>query len=126
MSARPNAITDLLRHWSTGDAESEARLVEAIYPELRRLAARHLAGERAALSLETTDLVHEAWMRLCADGEPEWESKAHFFGAAANAMRNILVEQARRKRSLKRDASRRQELGTDLPAIAPIRWRRFF
>jgi RNA polymerase sigma factor (TIGR02999 family) len=70
-------------------------------------------------TIQTTELVHEAWMRLVAHGEQGWESKGHFFGAAANAIRNILVDQARRRHSQKRDASRKREIDSELPELEP-------
>lgn len=72
-----------------------------VYDELRRLAAMRLAQERPGQTLQATALVHEAWLRLNPTGQPQWQSRAHFFGAAAEAIRRILVENARRKRRLK-------------------------
>ena len=69
--------------------------------------------------MQVTDLVHEAWLRLVANGAPEFEGRAHFFGAAASAMRHHMVEAARRKGSLKRDAARKQGLPEDLAGIEP-------
>ena len=73
-----------------------------LYDELRRLAAHKMAQERPGQTLQPTALVHEAWLRLGADQQPKWENRAHFLAAAAEAMRRILVEKARRKHRLKR------------------------
>jgi RNA polymerase sigma factor (TIGR02999 family) len=82
-----------------------------------------LARERRAAlarndSLRTTDLLHECWLRLYGSEQPRWENRRHFFGAAANAMRNILVDRARRRSALKREAQRKEELADDLPEFA--------
>jgi RNA polymerase sigma factor (TIGR02999 family) len=77
-------------------------LLPLVYEELRRLAAHKMAQERPGQTLQPTALVHEAWLRLGADGQPPWRNRAHFFAAAAEAMRQILVERARRHTALKR------------------------
>jgi len=99
--------------------ESEG-LLELLYEELRRLARRALAGEANGLTLQPTALVHEAWLRLSAEGRGHWESRAQFFSAASTAMRRILVERARRAGRLKRGAAlHRAALVEDaLPAAA--------
>jgi len=81
-----------------------ADLTPLLYAELRRLAAQKMATESPGHTLQPTALVHEAWMRLACDGAPAWQNRAHFFGAAAEAMRRILVEHARRKQRQKRGA----------------------
>lgn len=96
------------------DAE---RLLPLVYDELRELARARVAKLARGHTLQATELVHEAWMRVVAGGDPGWDSRAHFFGAAANAMRNILVEQARRRFSQKRDAKRKEELPSELPEL---------
>ena len=73
-----------------------------VYDELRRIAAHKMAGESAGHTLQATALVHEAWLRLAGSNQKSWENRAHFFGAAAEAMRRILVDSARRKQSQKR------------------------
>ncbi|MCX6929990.1 MAG: ECF-type sigma factor, partial [Verrucomicrobia bacterium] len=77
-------------------------LLPLVYEELRRLAAHKMALEAPGQTLQPTALVHEAWLRLGADGQPPWQNRAHFFAAAAEAMRRILVERARRRTALKR------------------------
>jgi len=110
------AIANLLRGGNDGRS-SAVGLLPLVYDELRQLARARVAKLAPGHTLRATDLVHEAWLRVVAGGDPGWASRAHFFGAAANAMRNILVEQARRRSSLKRDASRSAELPTDLPDL---------
>ena len=80
---------------------SAAELLPAIYEELRRLAARKLAQERLGQTLQATALVHEAWLRLVREEDPDWNDPQHFFCAAATAMRRILIDNARRKKSPK-------------------------
>jgi RNA polymerase sigma factor (TIGR02999 family) len=77
-------------------------LLTLVYDELRRVAAGHMAQEQAGQTLQPTALVHEAWLRLVGDGDRTWENRAHFFAAASEAMRRILIENARRKSALKR------------------------
>jgi RNA polymerase sigma factor (TIGR02999 family) len=81
--------------------EKAAELLPQVYAELRRLAAWHLAKEKPGQTLQATALVHEAYLRLVGKEDPVWNSRRHFFGAAAEAMRRILVENARRKKRLK-------------------------
>ena len=96
-------ITLMLKAVERGNADASADLLPLVYEELRRLAAARMAREAAGHTLQPTALVHEAWLRLIGDGAPaNWQSRGHFFAAAATAMRRILVENARRKRRLKR------------------------
>jgi RNA polymerase sigma factor (TIGR02999 family) len=98
-----NDVSGLLHQISQGSAESAAELLPLVYDELRRLAAQKLRKESGQGTLQPTALVHEAYLRLIGDdAEMAWDSKAHFFVAAAEAMHRILVESARRKRSQKR------------------------
>ncbi|HVZ64270.1 MAG TPA: ECF-type sigma factor [Lacunisphaera sp.] len=90
-------VTLILRRLDAGDERAAAELMAKVYDELRRLAHAKLAREPAGQTLQTTALVHEAWLRLGGDHQPRWENRAHFFGAAAQAMRRILVDNARRK-----------------------------
>jgi len=93
----------------------EERLFSQVYAELRSMAASYLRMERAAHTLQPTELVHEAYMRLVASDRMTWEGRAHFFGTAARAMRQILVDYARRRRALKRGKGyRRVSLHSDL------------
>jgi RNA polymerase sigma factor (TIGR02999 family) len=94
-------ITRMLEEAADGDLHASDRLLAAVYDELRRLAARKLARERPGHTLQATALVHEAYLRLLGSEAGQWENSKHFFGAAAEAMRRILVESARRKARLK-------------------------
>ena len=85
-----------------GELPPAEELLPLVYEELRRLAAHKMAQEAPGQTLQPTALVHEAWLRLGADGQPVWKNRAHFFAAAAEAMRRILVERARRRIALKR------------------------
>ena len=98
-------VTLLLNNLSSGPADAAEDLVPLVYDELRRLAASRLSREMPGQTLQATALVHEAYLRLVPPGSArEWNGRGHFFGAAAEAMRRILVENARRKMSLKRGA----------------------
>ena len=94
-------VTRILDRAQQGDAKAAAELLPLVYEELRRLAAHKMAQEAAGQTLQATALVHEAWLRLVGDGQPRWQGRGHFFAAAAEAMRRILVENARRKRRLR-------------------------
>jgi RNA polymerase sigma factor (TIGR02999 family) len=95
-------VTRLLHSIETGDRQAAAELLPAVYDELRKLAAVQLTHENAAQSLNATALVHEAWLRLVGDGDrPHWENRRHFFGAAATAIRRILVDRARQRNRLR-------------------------
>lgn len=87
-----------------GDPQAAEEIVALVYDELRRMAAAKLAREAPGQTLQATALVHEAWLRLGADAQPTWENRAHFFGAAAQAMRRIMVDSARKKAASKRGA----------------------
>ena len=94
-------ITRLLEAAERGDAQAADELLPLVYEELRKLAAQKLANEPPGQTLQPTALVHEAWLRLTANRNQQWNSQGHFFAAAAEAMRRILVENARRKLRLK-------------------------
>ena len=106
-------VTRILSAIEHGDPKAAEQLLPLIYDELRKLAAARLAGEKPGQTLQATALVHEAYLRLVGDQDaPRWEGRGHFFAAAAEAMRRILVENARRKKRLKRGGDRRRvELG---------------
>jgi len=102
-SERPTGeITLLLRKTEQGDARAADQVLRLVYGELRRLAAAKMSRETPGQTLQPTALVHEMWLRLGGDQQPAWRSRAHFFAAAAEAMRRILVDTARRKRALRR------------------------
>ena len=87
----------MLRRVEQGDPHAAAELLPLVYEELRKLAAQKMAREPAGQTLQATALVHEAWLRLGGDSQPNWGDRAHFFAAAAEAMRRILIDTARRK-----------------------------
>ena len=112
-------VTRLLNAMERGDAQATGELLPLVYQELRTLARAHMAQERAEHTLQATALVHEAYLRLVKDEGPHWDGRQHFFAAAAEAMRRILIEHARSKNALKRGGQReRVELDNDLPQIA--------
>jgi RNA polymerase sigma factor (TIGR02999 family) len=96
-------VTRLLQQAGTGDASASARLLDHVYADLRRQAGARMRSERSGHTLQPTALVHEAYLRLVGD-DVQWENRAHFFGAAAEAMRRILIEHARGKAAQKRGA----------------------
>ncbi len=97
-------VTQILTAVRAGDDAAATRLFELVYAELRQVAAQKMAHEAAGHTLQPTALVHEAWLRLGADAQPHWQNRAHFFAAAAEAMRRILVDRARRKQAQRRGA----------------------
>ena len=101
-SAAASEITLVLQGLRVGNGQAATDLMPLVYDELRRLAAIRMAQESSNQTLQATALLHEAWLRLVGDGDRTWQNRAHFFGAAAEAMRRILVENARRKSRLKR------------------------
>ncbi len=110
-------VTSILNAIDSGDAHAATQLLPLVYDELRRLAARKLAQEKPGQTLDATALVHEAYLRLVGDGaERSWDNRGHFFIAAAEAMRRILVENARRKMRRKHGGGRRR---LDLDALDP-------
>jgi RNA polymerase sigma factor (TIGR02999 family) len=104
MSDQPN-ITELLVGYGRGDKESLDQLMPIVYDELRRQAARYLRHERPGNTLQTTALIHEAYVRLVDQRNVQWQNRAHFFGIAAQLMRRILVDHARTKKRAKRGGS---------------------
>lgn len=95
-------VTQILTAMEQGKSQAAEELLPLVYGELRRLAAWRLANEKPGQTLQATALVHEAYLRLVGKEDPKWQGRRHFFGAAAEAMRRILVENARRKSRLKR------------------------
>lgn len=94
-------VTQILTAIEQGDADAADKLLPLVYEELRKLAAHKMANEVAGQTLQPTVLVHEAWMRLVGKETPKFQNRAHFFAAVAEAMRRILIENARRKRALR-------------------------
>jgi len=116
-----SAVTVILNRAQQGDPHAGAELLPLVYDELRRLAAHRLAGERNEHTLQPTALVHEAWLKISGADDHDWNGRQHFFAAAAEAMRRILVNRARRRQAAKRGAGEvcldADEL--DIPAPAP-------
>jgi|SRR5687767_4355220 len=102
-------VTRILTAIERGEAAATDELLPLVYGELRRIAAHKMSAEAAGHTLQPTALVHEAWLRLVGSEERQWQNRAHFFGAAAEAMRRILVDHARRKLSQKRGAGMQPE-----------------
>jgi len=97
-----NQVTELLVRWRGGDKAALDALMPLVYTELRRIANRHLQGERSDHTLQSTALVHEAYVRMTNQQLPQWQNRAHFFAVAAQLMRQILVDHARTHRASKR------------------------
>ena len=102
MANKGEEITELLVRWRNGEAQALDRLVPLVYAELHRLARRYLRSERCGHTLQSTALVHEAYLRLADQSRIEWQNRAHFYGVAAALIRNILVDYARTHRAAKR------------------------
>src|SRR5262245_7580430 len=102
MRTPPSEITQLLRKWSEGDRAALDQLMPIVYQELRKLANSYLRGERSDHTLQPTALINEAYIRLVKQDFPEWQSRKHFYGVAAQLMRQILVEHARARATAKR------------------------
>ncbi|HVI85974.1 MAG TPA: ECF-type sigma factor, partial [bacterium] len=94
-------VTQILQSIERGDARAAGDLLPLVYDELRKLAASRMAREAPGQTLQPTALVHEAWLRLAGNEALRWDSRAHFFGAAAEAMRRILIDNARRRQALR-------------------------
>jgi RNA polymerase sigma factor (TIGR02999 family) len=114
-------VTRILNELASGDGKAADELLPLVYRELRRLAAAKLARERAEQTLQATDLVHEAYLRLVGGGaERSWDNRRHFFAAAAEAMRRILIERARRRQAARHGGGRRRiELDEGLAVQEP-------
>src|SRR5262247_2855338 len=127
MKTSPNEITQLLLRWSRGDQSALEQLMPVVYEELRKLAGGYLRSERPDHTLQPTALINEAYLRLVKQDFPEWHSRKHFYGVAAQLMRQILVEHARARGAAKRDAGIKlsldetptfsQDQGADLVAL---------
>src|SRR5260370_36302272 len=106
MDTGPGEITRLLGELREGKRDAEARLMEAVLPELKRRAASYLRGERPGHTLQTTALVNEAYLELTGRSQVDWKDGPHFFAVAAEAMRRILVDYARARNAAKRGGGR--------------------
>ena len=112
MTREPRALTQLLQAWTSGDEGAVERLIPEVYGELRVLARAYLRRERPGHTLQTSDLVNEAYIRLVGQKRTRWQNRSHFFGVTAQIMRRILVDRARARRSAKR--------GGDAPLLEPL------
>lgn len=106
MSPEPGGVSDLLRAWGLGDARAREDLMPLVYRELRRRAGAYLRNERRDHTLQPTALVHEAYVKLVGQDRVTWQNRAQFFGVAAQMMRRILVDHARRHHAAKRPGGR--------------------
>src|SRR5262249_35254043 len=102
MANKSERITELLVSWRNGNAHALDRLIPLVYDELHRLAHRYLRSERRGHTLQSTELLHEAYLRLADQKRIEWRNRAHFYGIAAALIRNILVDYARAHKAAKR------------------------
>jgi RNA polymerase sigma factor (TIGR02999 family) len=118
MLASMSEVTRILSAAAAGDPRAANELLPLVYEELRKLAAARLADEKAGQTLQATALVHEAYLRLVGNEEP-WNGRGHFFAAAAEAMRRILVENARRRGRVRHGGGRRRVELSDVPAAVP-------
>jgi RNA polymerase sigma factor (TIGR02999 family) len=119
MSSSRDECTRLLREFEEGGSQAAAALMPLVYEELRMLARARVAREAPGQTIGATVLVHEAYLRLVGKQDPGWNGRAHFFGAAALAMRRILVEQARRKRRVRHGGEHRRVDLADLDQLSP-------
>jgi len=109
--ARNEDLTTLLKDWSSGDAGAGEQLMALVYDELRSLSTSRLRAHGGPVTLQATELINEAYLRLSAQSDTDWQNRGHFFAIAATVMRRVLLDQARRRHSAKRD--RRLETSDD-------------
>jgi RNA polymerase sigma factor (TIGR02999 family) len=119
-SPNVSEVTLMLDAVARGRKQASEDLLPLVYDELRRLAAVRMAQEAAGQTLQPTALVHEAWLQLVGAGERSWQNRAHFFGAAASAMRRILIDRARRRASIKRGGGQARVELEIADLVAPI------
>jgi len=106
METSEQSFSELLQRWSNGDSGARDQLMPLVYGELRRMARRYMRQQPTGHTLQTTALIHEAYLRLIGQEEKQWKNRAHFFGVAAQAMRHILVDYARARQTAKRGGAR--------------------
>jgi len=114
-----NDVTRILNSIEHGDRQAAGQLLPLVYDELRKLAAFKMANEAPGQTLQPTSLVHEAWLRVTGGKEQDWDGRAHFFGAAAEAMRRILIENARRKKALRHGGGQARLNSAEIEIEAP-------
>jgi RNA polymerase sigma factor (TIGR02999 family) len=122
-AAEHSETTRLLRLWAKGDQEALEELTPRVYDELRRIARRFMRDEQPGRTIQTTDLVHEAYLRLIDVSNVDWQHRAHFFAVAARIMRRILLDQARRRIAAKRGGSAPRLNLDDFPDPGGVRAR---
>ena len=120
MEERPSRATRLIRQVAEGDRHAAEELLPLVYDELRSLARAKMAREKPGQTLQPTALVHEAYIRLVQGADPGWEGRRHFFGAAAEAMRRILIERARRQAAGKHGGEAERVTLTDVAGEQPV------
>lgn len=116
--SQPGEVTALLAKWRSGDADALDRLIPIVYDDLRRVAARYMRSEHPGHTLQTTALVHEAYLRLTREQDRTWEDRAHFFAAAAQIMRNLLIDRARASTRGKRGGGATELSLAEVPELA--------
>jgi RNA polymerase sigma factor (TIGR02999 family) len=104
VSFPPQQVTELLFQWRNGDASAVDKLIPLVEPELHRLAHQYMSRERPGQTLQTTALLNDAYLKLADKTHPQWENRVHFFAVAAQLMRHIMVDRARRRQAIKRGA----------------------
>ena len=114
-------VTRVLNSIEAGNANAADELLPLVYEELRRLAVHRMANEAPGQTLQPTALVHEAWLRVSGPNQAKWQSRAHFFGAAAEAMRRILIEKARRRRALRHGGGQQRLDIEDIEIASPAK-----
>jgi RNA polymerase sigma factor (TIGR02999 family) len=119
MTPAPQELSQLLRAWSDGDKTAFDKLMPLVYDELRKMAKRYMDRQQAGHTLQTTALIHEAYLRLVDQSEAQWQNRAHFFAVAATAMRHILVDHARARQAAKRGGEA-QQLSLDKAAAVSV------
>lgn len=118
MTPAPQEVSQLLRAWSDGDKAAFDKLLPLIYEELRQMAKRYMDRQQVGHTLQTTALIHEAYLRLVDQPEARWQNRAHFFGVAATAMRHILVDHARTRQAAKRGGAAQQVTLDEAAAVS--------
>jgi len=119
-------VTRILHSIDSGDTKGAEELLPLVYEDLRKLAAHKMAHEAQGQTLQPTALVHEAWLRLTGSENVKWEGRAHFFGAAAEAMRRILIENARRKRALRHGGGQQRFDIQEVESLPPRRTKNYW
>jgi len=115
-----NDVTLILQKIERGDPNATEELLPLVYQELRKLAAAKMGRESAAQTLQPTALVHEAWLRLGGDAQPTWQNRAHFFAAAAETMRRILIDRARRRRAQRHGGGQVRADAAEIDRVADL------